>query len=236
MSKEIEEWRDIKGFEKLYQVSDWGRVKSLDRTVTENSKYGHTIDVNFKGRMLKQPLDKDGYCLVGLHKNGKTYNKRVHILVAETFIPNPQNKPIVGHLKTLPNGLEDKTANEVWHLAWMTYPENSTYGTLSERKSEIMVEGYKTRKRKKVWLGKKRIEHAKALSIPIVEIKEDGTVVEWNGISECAEIIGASAPHLNNAVNGKNRKKGHGYRTSLFYKKDEYEQKLLEDLCSQELN
>lgn len=235
MSKEIEEWRDIKGYEGLYQVSDWGRVKSLDRTVIQKANGGKEITRKYPGTILKQTMEKDGYLIVGLCKNRIQKQKRVHVLVAETFIPNPDNKPVVGHTKTLPNGLEDKTANEAWNITWMTISENCTYGTLLERQSKRVSAEYESGKRKKVWLGKKRPEHAKALSIPIVEIKEDGTIIEYSGISECAKIIGASAPHLNNAVNGKNRKKGHGYKTSLFYKKDEYK-KLLEGLCSQQLN
>lgn len=113
MSKIVEEWRDIQGFEGLYQVSDWGNVK------------------NKRGKMMKQSFSRDGYLRVRLGKKQKWYS--VHRLVAKAFIPNPDNKPVVGHLKPLPDGTEDKTANEVWHLKWMTYIENTHYGSCRER-------------------------------------------------------------------------------------------------------
>ena len=115
MSKLIEEWRDIKDYEGLYQVSDWGRVK------------------NRRGRFIAIPLSKYGYCRVHLWKNGFGKWFSVHRLVAEAFLPNLENKPFVGHTKTLENGLEDKTANEAWNIRWMTPSENRMFGTCNER-------------------------------------------------------------------------------------------------------
>lgn len=117
MSKEVEVWRDINGYEGLYQVSDWGRVK------------------NRFGKLLVQTEMKE-YLRVHLWKNGKGKHFFVHRLVAEAFIPNIENKPCVGHTKPLPNGKEDSKANEAWNLAWMTYQENRNYGTCNERVSE----------------------------------------------------------------------------------------------------
>lgn len=224
MSKLIEEWKDIKGYEGLYQVSDWGNVRSLDRTNIQKTKWGYYIKRTYKGKILKYVIDKDGYPVVFLTKQGmRGKTKRVNRLVAEAFIPNPENKPIVGHLKTLENGLEDKTANEVWNLAWMTYEENSNYGTILERKSEMLKTEYETGKRKKVWEGKKRPKHAEIMSIPIVEKKEDGVILVWDNSLICAEKNNYNYPHLINAVNGKNRKRGHFYKTSEFYKKEDYD-------------
>lgn len=117
MSRIVEEWSTV---ERDYQVSDWGRVKSLN--------YNHTG----KPKLMKLTKNKEGYLVVTLH--GKQY--KVHRLVAEAFIPNPENKSEVGHLKTLPDGTEDKTANEAWNLSWMTREENANYGTICERLSE----------------------------------------------------------------------------------------------------
>ena len=133
MSKEIEEWKPVVGYEDRYLVSDWGNVKSLDYYYQGRNQYGSVFTGHKKGRILKQVPDKDGYLTVCLHNNCEQNNKKVHQLVATAWIPNPDNKPIVGHLKTLDNGLEDKTANEAWNLAWMTVGENNTYGTLQER-------------------------------------------------------------------------------------------------------
>ncbi len=117
MSKLVEEWKDIEGYEGLYQVSDWGNVR------------------NRHGKLIAKELSNGGYYRVHLWKNGVSEHLLIHRLVAEAFIPNPENKPCVGHLKPLPDGTEDKTANEVWYLQWMTYPENANYGTINERRS-----------------------------------------------------------------------------------------------------
>ena len=232
MENTTEIWKDIEGYEGLYQVSNYGNVKSLDRAIKQKSKGEYYIIKGYNGKTLKKSFDSDGYLIVSLcDSKRKRCTKKVHRLVAEAFIPNPENKPYVGHTKTLPNGLEDKTANEVWNLQWMTPHENNTFGTLHERKVDSMKKQYEYGTRKKVWLGKKRIEHSKKLSIPIVEIKNDGTVIEYESITTCAEKYGFSAPHLTNAVNGKNHKRGHRFKTSLFYKKSDYE-KNLEDIAT----
>lgn len=133
MSKIVEEWRPVVGYEGRYEVSDWGNVKSLDYYYQGRNQYGDVFTTHKKGRILKQVLDKDGYLRVCLYNSDGHSLKSVHKLVAKAWIPNPQNKPVVGHIKPLLDGTEDKTANEVWNLQWMTVGENNTFGTLSER-------------------------------------------------------------------------------------------------------
>ena len=132
MSKEVEEWRPVVGYEGFYEVSDWGNVRSLDRTFVNSIGCRRF----YRGRTIKKVLNFEGYHIVTLSKPGETCQGKVHRLVAEAFIPNPENKKEVGHLKTLDNGLEDRTANEAWNLAWMTREENGNYGTIGERLSE----------------------------------------------------------------------------------------------------
>ena len=107
-------WKDIKGYEGLYQVSSSGRIKSLSRTVIDNR--GKKIVLREK--VLKCTSGKKGYTQVSLRKNSKTYISLIHRLVAEAFIPNPENKPEVHHK----NHIRDD--NRVENLEWVTYLEN----------------------------------------------------------------------------------------------------------------
>jgi hypothetical protein len=110
-------WKDIVGFEGLYQVSNLGNVKSLKRNV----KYGR-LNVVRQERVLKKGKDSDGYCRVVLQKDKQRTYLRVCRLVATTFIPNPQNLPFVNHKD------EIKDNDNVLNLEWCTALYNNTYG------------------------------------------------------------------------------------------------------------
>ena len=120
MSIEIEEWRPIQGYEGLYEVSDWGRVKSLDRTF-EYLNRGRMIKRAFKGQVLKKVLNKDGYHIVSLFDyNHKLHQGKVHRLVAEAFLPNHEDeKNIIDHI----NG--NKIDNRAENLHWVDAKENA---------------------------------------------------------------------------------------------------------------
>ena len=111
--REIEEWRDIEGYECLYQVSSLGNVKSLPRETNNQFSWCE--------RILNPGKDKNGYLHVVLCNDGKTKTYKVHRLVANAFIPNPKNLPEVNHKD------EDKTNNKVDNLEWMTSKENTRY-------------------------------------------------------------------------------------------------------------
>lgn len=123
MSKLVEEWRPIVGYEGLYEVSDWGRVKSLDRYKidTVGRKQYH------KGKVNRLYPTTNGYIKAMLYKDGVSKNKSVHRLVAEAFIPNPNNLPLINHKD------EDKTNNSVENLEWCDLKYNVNYGTAIER-------------------------------------------------------------------------------------------------------
>lgn len=108
----IEEWRDVKGFEGLYQVSNFGNVRSVDREVKTNSgkrKYkGKDMAINYTGN----------YPSVGFKKNKKIYRLMVHRIVAEAFLPNIENKDTVNHKDG------NKRNNNVNNLEWSTWSEN----------------------------------------------------------------------------------------------------------------
>ena len=110
----IEIWKDIEGYENLYQVSNLGRVKSLN--------YNHTG----KEKIMKAKKDK-GYLRVQLYKDGKPKFYSVHRLVATSFLPNPNNLSQVNHID------EDKSNNIVDNLEWCSAKYNSNYGTRIQR-------------------------------------------------------------------------------------------------------
>lgn len=116
----LEEWRDVKGFEGQYQVSNIGRVKSLTRTAQVRLPRERSYIRRYKGCLLRQKTDKDGYLLVQL---GKSYTAKVHRLVASAFIENPNNLPMVNHKD------ENKKNNNVKNLEWCTPQYNNNYGT-----------------------------------------------------------------------------------------------------------
>lgn len=120
-----EEWRDIKGYEGLYQISSKGQVKSLARPC---KGFG---DYYAKERIKKISRDGVGYCRVALSKNGKKKHILVHRLVAKAFIPNPDNLPEVNHKD------ENKENNYVDNLEWCTPKYNSNYGNRNEKLREI---------------------------------------------------------------------------------------------------
>lgn len=124
----IEKWKCIKGYElyPIYQVSNYGRVKRL----------------NSNEHKILKPFYKQGYLYIGLCKDGKQKQFRLHRLVAEAFIPNPNNLPEVNHKD------EDKTNNRADNLEWCTSKENTNYGSRNSKISTALTKaviGYNDR-------------------------------------------------------------------------------------------
>ena len=116
----MEIWKDIPGYEGLYQVSNMGQVRSLDVWIKSNNP--KSSDTMFrKGRVLRQYARTGGYLNVCLSKDGKVKPMRVHRLVAQAFIPNPNNYPEVNHID------HSRTNNCVDNLEWCTRQYNFDY-------------------------------------------------------------------------------------------------------------
>ena len=114
-----EVWKDVVGYEGIYQVSNKGNVYSVVRKDSRGIKIG--------GQTLKPRHQKNGYINVVLHKNGVRKTKSIHRIIAEAFIPNPNNFPQVNHID------EVKVNNNVENLEWCTSKYNNNHGTRIER-------------------------------------------------------------------------------------------------------
>ena len=122
--KEI--WKDIKGYEGYYQVSNFGRIRSVERKIynpynRKNSRY--------KSIIRKPTVDKHGYLEINLCKNCKSKKHLVHRIVAEAFIPNPTRYPCINHKD------ENKQNNSVNNLEWCTPKYNANYGCRNKKLS-----------------------------------------------------------------------------------------------------
>ena len=162
-------WKDIKGYEGLYQVSNFGRVKSFN--------YLHHKGLT---RILKTSYSKseDRYPNVILTKDGKQKTLLVHRLVAETFLPNPNNLPCVNHKdETRTNNFAGTPENDYkdGNLEWCTHEYNINYGSCKKRIGEK---------------NKERNTNGK-LSKPILQYTKDGVLVrEWLSMMEIQRQLG----------------------------------------------
>lgn len=165
--KEI--WKDIVGYEGLYQVSSKGNVKSF--------KYKTP-------RILKYHNDELGYARLILRKNNKSIGCSVHKLVAEAFIPNPNNLPVVNHKDENPRN------NDVSNLEWCTHEYNNNYGTKIER--TIMNTDYEA-------LADKN-------SIAVLQYDIEGNLIkEWKSANECKRVLGYDNSHIAKCCRGKQK-------------------------------
>lgn len=109
-----EEWKNIKGYENLYQVSNYGRIKSLKKHSIFNNR-------TYPTKILKCHINTKKYLDVELCKFNKSHRYRIHRLVAEAFIPNPDNKPQVNHIDC------NKSNNKMNNLEWCNNSENQQH-------------------------------------------------------------------------------------------------------------
>lgn len=210
-----EEWRDVVGYEGLYQVSNLGRVKSLWKFDSKGRKKGVVI--------LRQSIGKTNkYCLVNLHgKNGKGLVQTVHRIVAKAFLPNPLNKPCIDHINTI------RTDNRICNIRWVTYSENCRNEITNKRMSDsgkrnadvdfltfisrtksTTKEAKLKRKESMIRNGSyERISEAKRKAVYQVDL--DGNIVnEFKSIAEAQRKTGAC--HISDVCRGV-RKIAGGY-------------------------
>ena len=192
-------WKDIEGYERLYQVSNMGNVKSLERMKWNGRGYQKIPE-----RILKPGKIRGGYLQVQLSKDGKSKPCKVHRLVATAFLDNSDNLPEVNHKD------ENKKNNCVENLEWCSKLYNINYGTGIKKSAE---------KRR----GKKKSEeHIKKLSKPVFSVnKESGLIMWWQSASEAGRILGIAKQSICACCRGRKCKSaGNHY---WFYADDDTE-------------
>lgn len=125
-TKSNEIWKDIEGYEGLYQISNFGRVKSLSRLNHCGHKGSKPLRIN---EYIRKPqITPKGYLNIKLSKDGVSTSYQIHRLVGQAFIPNPNNLPQINHID------EVKTNNIVNNLEWCTNLQNARHGDVIERR------------------------------------------------------------------------------------------------------
>lgn len=161
-------WKDVADYKGLYQVSNMGQVRMLGR----EKRLWHGAKTPISPKLLSQFVIC-GYKKVKLRGfDGKTKMVSVHRLVAQAFIPNPNNLPQVNHKD------EDKTNNNVENLEWCTAKYNTNYGT-----------------------GIKRCSEARCKRVAQISL-DGHVVKEWNSMKEIVETLGFSYSRISQACNG----------------------------------
>lgn len=177
-SNNMEIWKDIKGYEGEYQVSNLGNVKSLERYMTKPNRWGGQTVYFHKEKQISKNLCK-GYYKVHLYKDTEREIKSVHRLVAEAFLPNPNNLAQVNHKD------ENKLNNNVDNLEWCTHEYNMAYGT------------------GRIRAGQKHI-NLKALSKPVMQYTKDGKLVNtYPSIAEAGRQLGVCSRSIGQVANAR---------------------------------
>ena len=179
-------WKPIKYYEGLYEVSNKGNVRSVDRHVTNGIRYRLLI-----GKPMKTFPNSYGYLKITLSKNNKGKKYLVHRLVAEAFIPNPNNLPCIDHINTI------KTDNRVENLRWCSYKENSNNPLTREHNKNRPKEVQEKR------LATKRKKQSYHCEVPVYYIDEQGKKISFKSMNEAQRQTNVHSSYISRSVNKK---------------------------------
>lgn len=209
----VEVWKDVPGYEGLYQASTCGKVMNYGR---ELKWTGHGKE---KPKVLKPFKDKKGYLRLGLvNRDGKRNMFGVHRVIAMTFIPNPENKPYIDHINSV------KDDNRVENLRWCTSIENA-HNPITFKKYLKAMEGQRgktlsiehRRKLSEIRKGSHPSLETRALQSlrrkesarPIIQISLSGEVIkEWKSALFASKELGIDQSAIYKCLNGKLHKTG----------------------------
>lgn len=188
----MEIWKDVVGYEGLYQVSNLGRVKSLYREFWCGKDYN--ILKKYPETILTIWLDNGGYEYVTFTRNSKSKKFKVHRLVGEAFIPNPENKPQIDHIDTI------RTNNKVENLRWVTRSENNL--------NPITLKRYSTTK-----MGDKNPFKKIKKKVFQIDNQTNEIVKIWDSAVDAAKGIGADSSNIYRVIYGeKNTCRGYKWK------------------------
>lgn len=181
-----EEWRDIVGYEGLYQVSNIGRIRGLPITTKFGARHK-----KHPYRFLTPVVSKRGYYVVGLSKNGITKTFTLHRLIAQAFIPNPENKPHIDHIDT------NRLNNNLSNLRWVTSKENSNNPLTLEKNRQsgrrLWADG--------IFDDRKNIHSC----IRVGQYTKSGELIKiWDSIIDAARILGIDSSSISAICLGTN--------------------------------
>ena len=176
-------WKDIEGFEGYYQVSNMGRVKSLERTVCNGRGY-----YKIPERILKPKKNRGGYLQVHFYKDGKEKFYSVHRLVATAFCENPEGYTDVNHKD------ENKQNNCMENLEWCSRLYNNTYNGRAKKIGKKVAE---------------KLRNDPNRSKPVIAIhKINGLILEFPSVREASRQTGINLGNLCSCLKGKQKTAG----------------------------
>ena len=184
MEKEI--WKDIVGYEGLYQVSNFGRVKGLPITTCFSSRIK-----KHKERILTPSIGKRGYYVVVLSKKGKAKTFMLHRIIAKAFIPNEENLPQIDHIDT------NKLNNSINNLRWCTAKGNCSNPLTRKHISDAT---------KRNWINGCFLNRNNLHYIKVAQYTKDGNFVKiWNSIIEASNELKIDSSSISAVCRGTNK-------------------------------
>jgi len=196
---EKEIWKDVEGYDGFYKVSSNGNVMS-NGNYCDGRKY--------KPKVLIPNIDIHGYKYVTLYKDGKTKSVKIHRLVAEAFIPNPENKPCIDHIDT------NRGNNSIGNLKWVTYCENANNPITRKHLSEAWRRKELSDDYKKKLSDRMKANIEKAMSkvrIPVLQFTKDNIfIAEFPSTVDAAKAVNGNATSISRNCRGK-RPTAYGY-------------------------